>query len=59
MAMGRRRRTMGSLIDGKALKCDGELKSNGIKEQWRSVECEEEALKGNRKAFNCNKEALN
>ena len=30
-----------------------------IKEQWRSVQCEEEALKGDRKAFNCNKEALN
>ena len=37
-------------IDDKALKC---------KEQWRSVQCEEEALKGDRKAFNCNKEALN
>ena len=33
------------------LKCDGE--------QWRSVQCEEEALKGKRKAFNCKEEALN
>ena len=30
-----------------------------VKEQWRSVQCEEEALKGDRKAFNCNKKVLN
>ena len=27
--------------------------------QWRGVQGEEEALKGDGKAFNCNKEALN
>ena len=30
-----------------------------MKEQWRGVQAEEKALKGDEKAFNCNKEALN